>query len=167
MGEAKESAGSQVEEDADSAREALSYQLAHAQALLTEMRALLAERDQNASDLKTENQKLLHQLMLRDTEVADYRASLSVEREQAGIEVEALRAQITNLTKQSFDLHAAAARDASRVREMDSRLRERDQSLVRQAELLTKRAHEINRRASLLWWLKLPWLRLFGRVPPV
>lgn len=149
------------------AREALAAQLWTAEHMLKEVRALLAEREQNASDLKSETRRLAQQLMERDTEVADYRAGLAVEREQAGIEVEALRAQIANLTKQSFDLHAAATRDSSRVREMDSRLKERDQSLVRQAELLTKRAHEINRRASLLWWLKLPWLRLLGRVPPV
>lgn len=149
------------------AREALACQLANAEHLLIEARALLAEREQNASDLKAECRKLTTQLMDRASEVADCRASLAVEREQAGIEVEALRAQITNLTKQTFDLHAAAARDSSRLREMDGRLKERDQALVRQAEQLTRRAHEINRRASLFWWLKLPWLKLLKRLPPV
>jgi len=148
------------------AREALAAQLWNAEHLLREARALLAERESNASDLKTEVQRLSRHLMEKEAEVADCRASLAVEREQAGIEVEALRAQITNLTKQSFDLHASAARDHSRLREMDSRLREREQVLMRQTEQLTRQAHEINRRASLLWWLKLPWLRITKRLPP-
>lgn len=149
------------------ARDALAAQLTHAQELLRDARALLAERESNASELKSDNLRLAQLLMEREAEVADCRASLAVEQEQAGIEVEALRAQIANLTKQSFDLQASAARDHSRLREMDSRLREREQVLMRQTEQLTRQAHEINRRASLLWWLKLPWLRLTGKLPPM
>lgn len=151
--------------DLGEARDALAAQLAHAQELLRDARALLAERESNASDLRTENRRLELLLMERETDLADCRASLAVEREQAGIEVEALRAQITNLTKQSFELHSTAARDSSRLREMDGRLREREQVLMRQTEQLTRQAHEINRRGGMGWWLKLPFLKLLKRVP--
>jgi chromosome segregation ATPase len=145
---------------------ALTAELEIAEALLQEARHLLAEREQGASDLRDENLRLRGQLMNQETVAADALAALAVERSQSAIEVEALRAQITALTKQTFDLQAAVARDGSKLREMDSRLREREQIVVRQAEQLTRRAHEINRRASLLWWFKLPWLRLTRRLPP-
>lgn len=83
--------------------------------------------------------------------------------ETAGARLEEMAGHVDTLAKAREEAMKSRDDALAWAGELESRLAQAERTVSEQSRLIAERDGEIERRASLAWWLRLPFLRLLGR----